>query len=305
MKNVLNSRVAKSLLVGTVMPLISVMVFPRSRPVVAGSSTMTAPNMYGWMLHVKTYSPGVVNVTSSPPLRGSVVNGMFAAPEGNSRLDRVWTVFELPENFTRTPGVATASERVPAIVTPVSNQRPGLSVIEKFTSLPPSARTTPDAASATSPMAPKHARIHFLLFTRAVISHPPCLKARLSAWGRLSRFQGSAGAIAASSTGRGDAHMPCRAARPAAAARAGLSRGPSLANDVMRQDAEFHVRYDDGTPSLPAGIEIAHDDAEHLSRHSGLALGDLHAGAELAGLVGQIVVGARFGGQSGASAADD
>src|SRR5262245_40303354 len=124
------------------------------------------------MLHVNTYSPGVVNVTESPPLRGSVVNGMFVAPDGKTRLDRVWTVFELPEKFTRTPGVATASERVPAMSTPVSNHRPGLSVIEKFTSLlPPSARMPPDAASAANPTAATHARIPVLFFTRSVISH--------------------------------------------------------------------------------------------------------------------------------------
>jgi hypothetical protein len=46
----------------------------------------------------------------------------------------------------------------------------------------------------------------------------------------------------------------------------------------------------------PAGIEIAHHDAEHLSGHSGLALGDVNAGAQFAGFVGEIVVGARHGG---------
>src|SRR5262245_46073950 len=129
------------------------------------------------MLHVNTYSPGVVKVTESLPLRGSVVNGMLAAPEGKTRLDRVWTVFELPEKFTRTPGVATASERVPAMSTPVSNHRPGLSVIEKFTSLPPEARTTSDAVSAASPPANKQASSHLLFFARSVNTHPPCLNA--------------------------------------------------------------------------------------------------------------------------------
>lgn len=47
---------------------------------------------------------------------------------------RVWTVLEFPEKLIFAPGVTTASERVPAISTPVSNQRPGVSVIEKFTS---------------------------------------------------------------------------------------------------------------------------------------------------------------------------
>src|SRR5262245_14763617 len=173
MKKVLSRRVARSLLVGTVIPLINVTLLPRSRPVVAGLSTMTAPNMYGWMLHVKTYSPGVVNVTESPPLRGSVVNGMFAAPAGNTRLERVWTVFEFPEKLTRTPGVATASERVPAISTPVSNHRPGLSVIEKLTSLPP-ARTTADAARAAKPPTTRQVTSHFLFLTCSDISHPPC-----------------------------------------------------------------------------------------------------------------------------------
>ena len=99
------------------------------------------------MLQMKTYSPGVISVTSSPPLRGSVVNGMFAAPLGKSRLVRVWTVFELPENFTRTPGAATASERVPAMSTPVSNQRPGTSVREKLTSLSRARTDGPGLAS--------------------------------------------------------------------------------------------------------------------------------------------------------------
>src|SRR5215510_5041775 len=100
------------------------------------------------MLHVNTYKPGVVRVTESPPLRGSVVNGIPAAPAGKTRLDRVCTVFELPEKFTRTPGVATASERVPAMSAPVSNHRPGVSLIVKVTSLPPSARTASDVANA-------------------------------------------------------------------------------------------------------------------------------------------------------------
>src|SRR5262245_5329515 len=128
------------------------------------------------MLHVNTYSPGVVNVTESPPLRGSVVNGMFTAPDGNTRLERVWTVLELPEKFTRTPGVATASDRVPAMVTPVSNHRPGLSVIEKFTSLP-SARTMFAAASATNPPVITPARIPLLVFTCCLISRLLLLKA--------------------------------------------------------------------------------------------------------------------------------
>src|SRR5262245_20505702 len=104
------------------------------------------------MLHVNTYSPGVVSVTESPPFRGSVENGMFAAPAGKIRLVRVWTVFELPENFTRTPGVATASERVPAISVPVSNQRPGVSFSEKFTSFPLARTTSPGANAANPPM---------------------------------------------------------------------------------------------------------------------------------------------------------
>jgi hypothetical protein len=41
---------------------------------------------------------------------------------------------ELPEKFIFVPGVTTASERVPAMSAPVSNQRPGVSVREKFTS---------------------------------------------------------------------------------------------------------------------------------------------------------------------------
>jgi hypothetical protein len=57
--------------------------------------------------------------------------------------------------------------------------------------------------------------------------------------------------------------------------------------------------------SLSAGIEIAHDDAEHLPSQPGLALGHLHPGTELAGLIGQIVIGACHGGKAGASAADE
>ena len=54
MKNVRSSRVARSLLVGTVMPLASVMFSPRSSPAVFGSSTITAPSMYGWILQTNT-----------------------------------------------------------------------------------------------------------------------------------------------------------------------------------------------------------------------------------------------------------
>jgi hypothetical protein len=45
-----------------------------------------------------------------------------------------------------------------------------------------------------------------------------------------------------------------------------------------------------------AGIEVTHHDAEHLPGHSGLALRHLNGVPELAGFVGQIVVGARHGG---------
>src|SRR5262249_42338491 len=127
------------------------------------------------MLQVNTYSPGVVSVTESPPLRGSVVNGMFAAPVGNTRLDRVWTVFEAPEKFTRTPGVATASERVPAISTPVSNHRPGLSVIVKLTSLL-SPRTAFDTARMASPLTNTHRRIDLRFLARFVIANAPCFE---------------------------------------------------------------------------------------------------------------------------------
>src|SRR5690348_16878939 len=44
-KKVRNSLVARSLLLGTVMPLINVIELPRSSPAVFGLSTMTAPNM--------------------------------------------------------------------------------------------------------------------------------------------------------------------------------------------------------------------------------------------------------------------
>jgi hypothetical protein len=93
--------------------------------------------MYGWILHVNTYSPGVVKVTESPPFLGSVLNGIPAAPVGKIRLVRVWTVLEFPEKFILAPGVTIASDRVPAMSTPVSNQRPGVSVIEKSTSFEP------------------------------------------------------------------------------------------------------------------------------------------------------------------------
>ena len=51
-----------------------------------------------------------------------------------------------------------------------------------------------------------------------------------------------------------------------------------------------HGRIPGPIESSSAGIEIAHHDAEHLSGQPGLALGDMHAG-----LIGQIVVGARHG----------
>jgi len=113
----------------------------------------------------------VVNVTEFPPFLGSVVNGMLAAPVGKIKLDRVWTVFEFPEKLTRTPGVATASDRVPAISTPVSNQRPGVSVSEKLTwfSAPPSrlkaAGTNADIAARN-----KDTIIHLFFFEDFLIT---------------------------------------------------------------------------------------------------------------------------------------
>jgi hypothetical protein len=53
---------------------------------------------------------------------------------------------------------------------------------------------------------------------------------------------------------------------------------------------------------LSAGIKIPHHHAKHLSRESGLPFGDVHPFAEFAGLVGQIVIGACDGQQTGASA---
>src|SRR5262245_55327113 len=98
---------------------------------------------------------------------------MPAAPVGKTKLDRVWTVFEFPEKFTRTPGVATASERVPAISTPVSNQRPGISVSEKLTrfSAPPSrlkaAGTNAAVAAKSNDMI-----IHLCFFEDFLIADP-------------------------------------------------------------------------------------------------------------------------------------
>jgi hypothetical protein len=69
---------------------------------------------------------------------------MLAAPVGKIKLVRVCTVLELPENFTFTPGVAIAIERLPATAVPVSNQRPGLSVNSNLISLSP-ADTLPAA----------------------------------------------------------------------------------------------------------------------------------------------------------------
>jgi len=116
------------------------------------------------MEQVNTYKPGVVNVTESSPFLGSVVNGIPAAPVGKIKLVRVWTVFEFPENFTRTPVVATASERVPAISTPVSNQRPGVSVSEKLTSFVPPSLLTAAGTKAAAAATNRHARIHPFLF---------------------------------------------------------------------------------------------------------------------------------------------
>lgn len=47
LKKVRNRRVARSLLVGTVIPLTSVIDSSRSSPGVPGLSTITAPNIYG------------------------------------------------------------------------------------------------------------------------------------------------------------------------------------------------------------------------------------------------------------------
>ena len=92
------------------------------------------------MLQKKTYKPGVVSVTSSPPSECFVsLCGIPAAPVGKIKLVLVCTVLESPENLTRTPGLAIAIERLPATAFPVSNQRPGLSVNLNSTSLSPAA----------------------------------------------------------------------------------------------------------------------------------------------------------------------
>ena len=54
-----------------------------------------------------------------------------------------------------------------------------------------------------------------------------------------------------------------------------------------------------------AGIEIAHDDAEHLTGNSGLTLGHRRVSTQLAIGVGQIPVPPRNGRQAGAAAANE
>src|SRR5882762_5339914 len=129
MKKTRSNRVARSLLVGTVMPVIKVMVSPRSSPGVAGLSTMTAASMYGCILQKNTYKPGVVS-TTSPLVATSVSNGMRAAPVGQSKVVIVCTVSESWWNLICVPGFTTASEYVRAIAPAVFlNHRLGSSVI--------------------------------------------------------------------------------------------------------------------------------------------------------------------------------
>src|SRR6266550_8284447 len=61
----------------------------------------------------------------------------------------------------------------------------------------------------------------------------------------------------------------------------------------------------DSKSTSSAGIEISHDDAEHLAGEAGLALGYSHAGAQLAVGIGQIAVRPRYGRQAGAAAANE
>src|SRR5262245_20957359 len=98
---------------------------------------------------------------------------MLAAPVGKTKLDRVWTVFEFPEKLTRTPGVATASERVPAISTPVSNQRPGISVSEKLTWFSsPLPRLKAAGTKAAIAARSKDTIIHLFFFEDFLIADP-------------------------------------------------------------------------------------------------------------------------------------
>jgi hypothetical protein len=57
--------------------------------------------------------------------------------------------------------------------------------------------------------------------------------------------------------------------------------------------------------SLSAGIEISHDDMEHLTGESGLALGHWCVRPQLAIGIGQISVPPRHGRQAGAAAANE
>lgn len=57
--------------------------------------------------------------------------------------------------------------------------------------------------------------------------------------------------------------------------------------------------------SLSAGIEISHDDAEHLTGEPRLALGNRRVHAQLAIGIGQIPVPPRHGRKAGAAAADE
>src|SRR3990172_7172608 len=107
MKNVGTSRRARSDAVGTVMPLNREIACPRSSSAVAGSSTMTAPNMYGWILHQNTYRPGVWSVTDEPAPESK---GIPAAPVGKIRLVTVWPGLDCPEDGAWSPGATMASD---------------------------------------------------------------------------------------------------------------------------------------------------------------------------------------------------
>ena len=117
-KNAFKSCVARSLLVGTVIPFINVISSPRSKPSVEGSSAITAPNINGCNLHPNTYNPGSSNFTIPPPAYAVTWSkGIFIASLGQIKLDTVCTPLTSDiMKFTLPVLLITARDSVPVFV---------------------------------------------------------------------------------------------------------------------------------------------------------------------------------------------
>jgi hypothetical protein len=88
---------------------------------------------------------------------------------------------ELPEKLIFAPGVTIARERVPAISAPVSNQRPGISVIEKLTSFEPATLLPTGSANDIRSVTVDTSRLLFRKVLRIFIIPPQYKKFQLNA----------------------------------------------------------------------------------------------------------------------------